>query len=112
MWCVKTLRHTATTTALSQYVSNRTTTTIETAAGPSVMAVFNEDGKPSPLYIEAGDTTGNVDVDNIISLYDCNVYVYPVDSVLLPEGGLAALTALLGAGAPAPAPSEAAAISG
>lgn len=74
------------------------------------MVKYNSMGKPSPLSIDAGDSTANIDLPNAISIPDCKVYVYPVDNVLLPTGAIAALTALISA--PAPAPSQAAAISG
>lgn len=95
----------------TQYLTNRTKTTIKTAAGLPVNVTYNPTGKPSPMVVDGGDTSANVDLDNDLPIYDCNVYVYPIDTILLPTGALAALNALL-TPAPAPAPSKAAAISG
>lgn len=94
-----------------QNLTSRATTNVTTAAGLPFSIMYNMYGKPSPLSIDAGDTTANIDLPNAIAIPDCMVYVYPVDSILLPTGALAVLSSLSSA-APAPAPSQAAAISG
>ncbi len=100
----------------AQNLTSKPTTEVTTIAGLPLTLNYTTgtyaEGASSPLTIGAVESSASVDLKNAISIPECGVYVYPINSVMLPRGGAAALAAL-GSGplAPAAAPA-AAAISG
>lgn len=89
--------HVAPSAISPELLKSQPVTTVATVAGPTLTVNSDTSSVTPSLSVVGAESTAQVPTDPaIFANSDCNVYVYPVDTVLLPPGATAVLGTLSG----------------